>query len=103
MGAVMDVAPGLRERKKRETRDRIVAVAFDLFQAQGYDETTLVQIAERSQVAARTVSNYFPQKVDLLVAYRESMLQVIEESLRQSREADALRRIRAALLTVARE
>lgn len=99
----MDVPAGLRERKKRETRDRIVTVAFELFQAQGYDQTTLAQIAERTQVSARTVSNYFPQKVDLLVAYRESMLQVIERSLRLSREADPLRRIRAALLTVARE
>jgi AcrR family transcriptional regulator len=103
MGALMDVPAGLRERKKRETRDRIVTVAFELFQAQGYDQTTLAQIAERAQVSARTVSNYFPQKVDLLVAYRESMLQVIERSLRLSREADPLRRIRAALLTVARE
>jgi AcrR family transcriptional regulator len=96
-------APGLRERKKRETRARLVAVAFELFQAQGYEATTLAQIAERGQVAARTVSNYFPQKVDLLVAYRESLLEVAEASLRRSRETDPLRRLRAALLSLARE
>jgi AcrR family transcriptional regulator len=96
-------APGLRERKKRETRERLVTVAFELFQAQGYDATTLAQIAERGQVAARTVSNYFPQKIDLLVAYRESMLEVVETSLRRSREPDQLRRLRAALLALARE
>lgn len=94
---------GLRERKKRETRDRIVAAAFDLFQGQGYDQTTLAQIAERARISARTVSNYFPQKVDLLVGYRQSMLRVAEESLNRSREADPLRRIRLALLAVARE
>lgn len=98
-----EVEPGLRERKKRETRQRIVGVAFELFQSRGYEETTLAQIAEQAQVAARTVSNYFPQKVDLLLAYRESMLQVAEESLLRSQGADPLRRIRTALLAVAKE
>jgi AcrR family transcriptional regulator len=96
-------APGLRERKKRETRERLVTVAFELFQAQGYDQTTLAQIAERGQVAARTVSNYFPQKIDLLVAYRESIVEVFEASLGRSREHDPLRRLRAALQALARE
>lgn len=96
-------ASGLRERKKRETRERLVTVAFELFQAQGYDATTLAQIAERGQVAARTVSNYFPQKIDLLVAYRESMVEVFEASLGRSREHDPLRRLRAALMVLARE
>ena len=80
-----------------------MAAAFELFQAQGYDETTLAQIADRARISARTVSNYFPQKVDLLVGYRQSMLQVAEESLHRSRDADPLRRIRHALLAVARE
>src|SRR5919201_986628 len=88
---------GLRERKKRETRDRIVLAAFELFQTRGYDETTLSQIADRAQVAVRTVSNYFPQKVDLLVAYRQDMLSVLEESLRRTRIQD---RFRADLLEV---
>jgi AcrR family transcriptional regulator len=95
--------PGLRERKKRETRDRIVEAAFALFQAQGYDETSLQQIAERAGVAARTVSNYFPLKVDLLVAYRQDMLAVIEDSLRRSRGQDAFTRVRMALHDVSRE
>jgi AcrR family transcriptional regulator len=94
---------GLRERKKKETRDRIVLAAFDLFQARGYDETTLSQIADRAQVAVRTVSNYFPQKVDLLVAYRQDMLSVFEDSLRRTRSQDPLRRLRSALVTGARE
>lgn len=80
-----------------------MTVAFELFQAQGYDATTLAQIAERGQVAARTVSNYFPQKIDLLVAYRESIVEVFEAGLDRSREQDPLRRLRAALLALARE
>src|SRR4051794_3308034 len=94
---------GLRERKKKETRDRIVLAAFDLFQSRDYDETTLSQIADRAQVAVRTVSNYFPQKVDLLVAYRQNMLTVFQDSLRRTRSQDPLRRIRSALVAGARE
>ncbi len=97
------VEPGLRERKKRETHDRIVAAAFELFQSQGYEETTLQQIAARADVAVRTVSNYFPQKVDLLVAYRESMLAVVEGALDASAGRDPLERVRLALLAVSEE
>lgn len=94
--------PGLRERKKRETRDRILTTAFRLFQAQGYEATTLQQIGERADVAPRTVSNYFPQKVDLLVAYREDMLGVVESELRRASARPPLERVRRALIAVAR-
>lgn len=97
------VEPGLRERKKRATHDRIVEAAFELFQAQGYAETTLQQIAVRADVALRTVSNYFPLKIDLLVAYREGMLGVVEESLRRGHGQDAFERVRSALIAVSRE
>jgi AcrR family transcriptional regulator len=106
MSALMmepDIPAGLRERKKKETRDRIVLAAFDLFQSRGYDETTLSQIADRAQVAVRTVSNYFPQKVDLLVAYRQNMLTVFQDTLRRTRSQDPLRRVRSALIAGARE
>jgi AcrR family transcriptional regulator len=99
----MAVAAGLRERKKQQTRERIVAAAFDLFQTRGYEETTLHQIAERADVAQRTVSNYFPQKVDLLVAYRLDMLAVVERALEHARAQPAFERVRAALLAVARQ
>jgi len=93
--------PGLRERKKRETRTRIVATAFDLFQSRGYDQTTLQQIAERAEVAPRTVSNYFAQKADLLVAYREDMLAVVEAELGGASGRSPLESVRRALVAVA--
>lgn len=52
----------LRERKKAETHERIAAVAWELFDRQGYDETTLTQIAEAASVSARTLFHYFPTK-----------------------------------------
>lgn len=96
-------AGGLRERKKREARARMLETAFELFQSQGYEQTSLAQIAAQAGVAPRTVSNYFPLKVDLLVAYRAEMLGVVEAVLHRRRELPPIERIRAALQAVARE
>jgi AcrR family transcriptional regulator len=57
---------GLRERKKQATRAHIAAVATLLFVEQGFETTTIAQIAERAEVAKMTVTNYFPLKEDLL-------------------------------------
>lgn len=62
-------AMGLRERKAARTREQIVDVALDLFIEQGYDETTMEQIAERAEVGNTTLYRYFPSK-DLLILER---------------------------------
>ena len=59
---------GRRERKKRQTRARIRAAALELFAERGYRETTIATIAERADVATRTVTLHFPAKEDLLFA-----------------------------------
>ncbi|MCD2189192.1 TetR/AcrR family transcriptional regulator [Actinomycetospora soli] len=56
---------GLRERKKQATRAHISAVATRLFVEQGFEATTIAQIAEQAEVAKMTVTNYFPLKEDL--------------------------------------
>jgi AcrR family transcriptional regulator len=56
---------GLRARKKRETRERIAAVARELFVAQGFDAVTVVEVARTAQVSEATVFNYFPTKDEL--------------------------------------
>ena len=58
---------GLRERKRRRTRDEIQARALDLFVAQGYRSTTMEQVAAAADVSARTVYRYFPTKDALVV------------------------------------
>ena len=62
-------SPGRRERKKAETRQRILAGAVDLFAAQGYDVTTMDDIAESADVSRATVFNFFPRKSDLVLAW----------------------------------
>ncbi|MGW3962399.1 TetR/AcrR family transcriptional regulator [Amycolatopsis sp. NPDC005003] len=64
----MIATDGRRERKKAQTRARIQDAALDLFASQGYRETTIAQIAERADVATRTVTLHFPAKDDLLFA-----------------------------------
>jgi TetR/AcrR family transcriptional regulator, cholesterol catabolism regulator len=69
--SVVDPRSSRRERKKREARRRIYDAAFALFVEQGYDATTVDQIAERADVAKGTVFNYFPRKMSFLAALAE--------------------------------
>ena len=58
--------PGLRERKKAGTRTAIQRHAVRLFGEQGYDATSVEQIAEAAGVSHRTVFRYFPTKESLV-------------------------------------
>jgi AcrR family transcriptional regulator len=55
-----------RERKKRLTRQRIVMAAIRLFEEQGYEQTTMAQIAAAADVDHKTFSNYFRSKDEVL-------------------------------------
>ncbi|MFJ3795638.1 TetR/AcrR family transcriptional regulator [Streptomyces sp. NPDC090088] len=57
----------LRERKKRETRQRISNVATVMFRERGFEQVTVVEVAQAAGVSAMTVFNYFPRKEDLFL------------------------------------
>ncbi|HEY1086680.1 MAG TPA: TetR/AcrR family transcriptional regulator [Archangium sp.] len=59
-------APGKREQNKLEKRERIRTAAEKLFQKQGYDATTVRQVADAAGVASGTVFLYARDKEDLL-------------------------------------
>ena len=58
---------GLRERKKRQTREAVRLAAFELFHQNGYPNTTIEQIAEAADISPRTFFRYFPNKAALLI------------------------------------
>ena len=60
---------GRSERKKKETRQKIVNVAMDLFQRQGFNNTTMEQIAEVADIARKTLYNHFPVKEAIVDDY----------------------------------
>ena len=62
----MAATEGLRERKKRETRETIARAAWKLFKRRGFDEVTVADIAAAAGVSEKTVFNYFPAKEDLV-------------------------------------
>ena len=53
---------GLRELKAARTRQLVLDVALDLFLDQGYDETTMEQIAAKAEIGTTTLYRYFPSK-----------------------------------------
>ncbi|MFG1694988.1 TetR/AcrR family transcriptional regulator [Nonomuraea sp. NPDC049309] len=65
---------GLREQKKRETRQAISDHATQLFLERGFDRTTIADIAAAARVAKMTVTNYFPRKEDLAFDYHEEFV-----------------------------
>jgi AcrR family transcriptional regulator len=68
MTLVTELEPDWRQQKKAATRDRIRASALRLFREQGYDATTVEQIAAAAGVSHMTFFRYFPAKEDVALA-----------------------------------
>lgn len=58
---------GLRERKRAKTHAAIQEHALRLFKEQGYEATTVEQIAEAAEVSPSTFFRYFPTKEDVVL------------------------------------
>jgi AcrR family transcriptional regulator len=91
--------PGLRERKKARTRASIQEVALELFERQGYEATTVEQIAEAAEVSPSTFFRYFPTKEDVALYDALDPL-FIAAFQRQPAELGPLAAIRGAMREV---
>ncbi|GAB3926753.1 TetR/AcrR family transcriptional regulator [Kribbella albertanoniae] len=83
-------------------RERLVVAAVDLFTEQGYDATTVAQIAERAGVTKSTFFRHFPDKRELLAAGQEAMSQLLTEGITEApANATPLQAVAAGLERVA--
>jgi AcrR family transcriptional regulator len=76
-----DVPQGLRERKKRATRDAIAATARRLFAQRGFDAVTVAEVAVAADVSEKTVFNHFATKEDLVFAGGEERLAQLQTAI----------------------
>ncbi|MCD9141911.1 TetR family transcriptional regulator [Streptomyces albireticuli] len=92
--------PGLRERKKRRTRDTLIRCALELFALQGYERTTVDAIAEAADVSPRTFFRYFAGKEEVAFALQDSVESSFCAALRERPAAESpLAALRGAVLT----
>ncbi|MDR6383462.1 MULTISPECIES: TetR/AcrR family transcriptional regulator [Paraburkholderia] len=80
---------GLREKKRRDTLQRITEKGLELFIANGYEETTLDDITAAAGISRRTFFHYFKSKDEILLAWQSGLVEslraaILEEGTDQS-------------------
>ncbi|MET9617746.1 TetR/AcrR family transcriptional regulator [Kitasatospora indigofera] len=67
----------LRDRKRARTRQALVDAAVELFRRQGYDRTTVADIAAAAEIGTRTFFSYFASKEELLFPESDTRVQAV--------------------------
>lgn len=93
---------GLRERKKQERRALIEDTALGLFERDGFDATTVEDIAAACDIAPRTFFSYFATKDDLVLAdYADRLARILDAVSDRPDDEPAWPALQAAFATVA--
>ncbi|WP_329437562.1 TetR/AcrR family transcriptional regulator [Streptomyces sp. NBC_01280] len=71
----------LRERSKARRREAILTAAYELFAERGFDATSIADIAEAAEVSPRTVTLYFPTKLELAMAHFNAFVDQLAAAL----------------------
>jgi TetR/AcrR family transcriptional regulator, regulator of mycofactocin system len=80
---VSQTKPSPQERRNEHTRERIRAAAVKLFQENGYETTSVAEIADAADISQRTLFRYFRAKDDILFGKPESMLPLAQQVIIQ--------------------
>lgn len=93
---------GLRARKRQERRSTIESAAIDLFEARGFDGTTVEDIAAAADIAPRTFFHYFSTKEDVVLADYAARLERLKTELsHQPADVTPWAALRASFVVVA--
>lgn len=92
--------PGRRERRRMETREKILRAALGLFATRGFQDTTIESITEAADVGKGTFFNYFPSKEHVLATFGERQRAKIEEAAAVARAGR--RQVRKVLMDMIR-
>jgi AcrR family transcriptional regulator len=86
----MDAELGLRERKKKQTRQVIAETALRLFNERGFESVTVAQVAKAADVSEATVFNYFPTKESLFFGQMQTFEESLIEAVRGRRGGESV-------------
>ena len=81
---------GLRERKRRLTRQTISDAATIMFATRGFDTVTVSEVAARVGVSEKTIYNYFPTKESMVLDMADEALVEMAQVLRERRPNESL-------------
>lgn len=70
--------PGIRELKRQQSKQSLQSAAIELFETQGFERTTVKQIADAAGVSPRTFFRYFPSKDEVVFGDTESDLKQLQ-------------------------
>jgi AcrR family transcriptional regulator len=87
----------LRERRRLRTRHAISSAAVELFAREGYDATSVAQVAEAAEVSPRTVFRHFPDKEELLFGDDELLLAAGLAAIGEAPAGRAVELVRAGI------
>lgn len=94
---------GLRERKKRRTREALIDAALELFRCKGFEATTVDEIADAVEVSSRTFFRYFGSKEELVASMQAQIFtNMYEEFDRRPPDEPVVTALRHAARTVLR-
>lgn len=92
---------GLRERKKLRRSEQITDAALRLFAKQGFDGTTIEEIADAAEVSRRTFFRYFARKEDVILGWKRRTAEELREALDERPAGESpLEAVHGALATV---
>lgn len=72
---------GVRETKKKETRQAIIQAAITLFSEKGFEKTSIEELAKAAGIGKGTIYGYFQTKSDILHAFCEDELELLHQAL----------------------